>query len=141
MPMNEEWVLADTNIISYIMRGDSLARDYVELIGNRKISISFITVGELYFGAEKAGWGHRKRSQIDTVINSLTIIMYENEIAKIFGSVVAQRERIGNPVSFHDAWIAACAIHHKIPFVTHNSKDFENISNLTLITLEKKKPK
>jgi len=29
------------------------------------------------------------------------------------------------PLSFPDAWFAACAVRHKIPLVTHNAKDLK----------------
>jgi len=33
-----------------------------------------------------------------------------------------------------DWWIAACAIRHGLPLVTHDSKDFDGIEGLTVIT-------
>ena len=48
--------------------------------------------------------------------------------------IVAERERKGRPISFNDAWIAACAVKHGVPLVTHNPKDFEQISGLNIVS-------
>jgi len=48
--------------------------------------------------------------------------------------VVVETERKGRTVSCSDAWIAASAIRHSIPLVTHDAKDFRNISGLQIIT-------
>jgi predicted nucleic acid-binding protein len=34
----------------------------------------------------------------------------------------------------NDRWIAACAIHHDIPLITHNRKHFEGTQKLKLIS-------
>ncbi len=133
--MNSDWIILDTNVVSYLMRGGILAEKFSTLIQGRKTAISFITVGELYFGAEKAGWGKNKRLHLETVLKNLTVIMYNHEIAKIFGSIVAEREHLGRPISYHDAWIAACALRYNVPFATHNIKDFEKVSKLEVLTI------
>ena len=53
--MSAERLVLDTNIVSYVMKGDPLARSYKPHLQGRLLSVAFITVGELYFGAEK-GW-------------------------------------------------------------------------------------
>ena len=46
----------------------------------------------------------------------------------------ATRKALGQPMSPQDAWIAAPALRNHIPLVTHNSADFQQITNLQLIT-------
>jgi len=40
---------------------------------------------------------------------------------------------IGRPIGWPDAWIAATALWHRIPLVSHDG-DFEGIAGLELIT-------
>ena len=127
-------IIIDTNIISYIMRGGAEAKAYAPHLKGKLIAISFITVGELYYGTEKNNWGEKRKLQLETSLRNYVVIPYDHEIAKLHGKVLVLRERIGRQVSFNDAWIAACAIRHGTPLVTHNSKDFESISNLQVIT-------
>jgi len=127
-------VIVDTNIVSYIMRGDELAEAYAPHLKDRLVSVTFITVAELYYGAEKKGWGDEKRKQLETVLRNFVVIPYDYEIAKCYALIVASRERSGRPISFADAWIAACAVRHAVPLITHNGRDFERIDGLEVVS-------
>ncbi len=127
-------VMVDTNVVSYIMKGTKEAKAYVKHIDNRLVAVSFVTVGELYYGAENRNWGMEKRKMLENAIRNYVVVPYDHEIAKTFGKIVVERQRQGLPISFHDAWIAACAVRHGVPIVTHNAKDFVNISGLKVIT-------
>jgi tRNA(fMet)-specific endonuclease VapC len=39
-----------------------------------------------------------------------------------------------HPMSVADSWIAATAIRHKLPIVTHNKKHFEHVPGLSIIS-------
>jgi len=127
-------IIIDTNIVSYVMRGSPEARVYASHLKGKLIAISFVTVGELYYGAERGNWGQTKRLQLETALKNYVVIPYDHEIAKQYGKVMVERQRLGRSITFNDAWIAACAIRHRTPLVTHNVKDFELISGLQMIT-------
>lgn len=132
--MNEAEVILDTNVASYLMRGGSLAEAYAPHVQNRLLAITFVTVGEFYFGAEKGKWGEWKRRELEAALRNFVVIPYDHEIARCYGRLVAERQRIGKPIANNDAWIAACAVRHGVSLVTHNAKDFENITGLRTIT-------
>ena len=127
-------MMLDTNIVSYIMRGSREAMMYLPLLQDKVLCVSFITVGELYFWAEKKRWGYQKRLQLENVLKKYVVIPYDFRIAKCYAKVRAERERKGLPISCADAWIAASAVRHDVPIVTHNVRDFRNISNLHVIS-------
>jgi len=54
-----EKVVLDTNVVSYLMRGDNRALPYKPHLMNRIVSISFMTVGELYEGAYRNSWSEK----------------------------------------------------------------------------------
>ncbi|MFB3784921.1 MAG: PIN domain-containing protein [bacterium] len=54
-------LILDTNIVSYLMKRHSFGQKYLPHLLGKLLAISFITVGELYVGAEKDKWGERKR--------------------------------------------------------------------------------
>jgi tRNA(fMet)-specific endonuclease VapC len=116
------------------MRGHELARLYAPRLEGKLLAISFITVGEMYYGAEKRQWGVQKRKQLETTLRNFVVVPYDHEIARCYGRLVAERERQGKPITCADAWIAACAVRHDVPLVTHNANHFENITNLQVIT-------
>ena len=132
--MSNAKIILDTNIVSYLMRGRSEAEAYAPLVQGRLLAIAFITVGELYYGAEKACWGDTKRKQLETALRNFVVIPYDHEIARCYGRLVTERRRNGRPISPNDAWIAACTVRHGVPLVTHNAKDFDEITGLEVIT-------
>ncbi|MBI3359232.1 MAG: type II toxin-antitoxin system VapC family toxin [Nitrospirae bacterium] len=98
------------------------------------LAIAFITVGEMYFGAENKNWGEKRRKGLETILRNFVVIPYDHEIARYYGKLMAERKRNGRPIAPNDAWIAACAIRYSVPLVTHNAKDFAGITALEIIT-------
>ncbi len=49
-------------------------------------------------------------------------------------SYVMKGGSLGRSISCNDAWIAACAVKHGVPLVTHNAKDFEAIGGLKVVS-------
>ena len=132
--MSSERLVLDTNIVSYLMKGAPLARSYKPHLQGRLLAVAFITIGELYFGAEKDHWGESKRARLEQTLRRFLVIPYDNRVARCYGRLVAERQRKGHPISPNDAWIAACAVRHATPLVTHNAKHFAGISGLDVIT-------
>ena len=64
--MIRDWpaVVLDTNVVSYIFKGDSRARYYEERLRGVYLTISFQTLEESLFGARKDGWGRRRRQEL-----------------------------------------------------------------------------
>ena len=111
-----------------------MAELYRPHTSNKLNMIAFITVGELYYGAEKANWGDKKQKSLESTLQNFVVLPYDNEMARCYGKLVAARQRTGHDISLNDAWIAACAVRFKLPLITHNAKDFKNISDLEIIT-------
>ncbi|WP_373500497.1 type II toxin-antitoxin system VapC family toxin [Desulfococcus sp.] len=132
--MNDAKIVLDTCIVSYLMKGVPLAEVYTPHLQGRLLAISFITVGELYYGAENANWGAKKRQALETTMRNFVVIPYDHEIARCYGRLVAERKRNGKPIDPNDAWIAACTVRHGVPLVTHNARHFFGISTLEIIT-------
>lgn len=132
--MNGSWIILDTNIVSYLMRGGREASMYEPHVRNRSLAISFITVGELYYGAEKRNWGEIKRKRLEAALRKFVVVPYDHEIARDYGRVMAESQRTGMAIAPNDAWISACALRHAVPLVTHNARHFESISGLRVIS-------
>lgn len=127
-------VILDTNVVSYLMKGGDLGQVYEPHVKGKLTSIAFVTVGEMFYGAECANWGNKKRKQLETVLRNFVVIPYDHEIARCYGRIASERKRSGRPISPNDAWIAACAVRHGVPLITHNLKDFAGIVALEIIT-------
>jgi tRNA(fMet)-specific endonuclease VapC len=127
-------VLLDTNIVSFLLKGDSRARSYAPHLQGRILAISFMTVAELFQWASIHNWGARRMSQLETNLQNYTVLPFDIALCRLWGEVRAKCRAVGRPISPQDAWIAATAIQHCMPLVTHNPADFEAIEELELIT-------
>jgi len=135
-------VLLDTDVFSFLMKGtDTRAALYKPHVKGKTIALSFVTVGELFTWSVKRGWGERKVSDLEQRIKAAVIVPYDLDLCRQFGQIKAEMLKIGRQVPSNDLWIAACALRHSIPLVTHNAKDFVAIPSLKVITeVEPPKP-
>lgn len=127
-----EALLLDTNIVSYIMRGDSRATAYRHHFEGKTLAISFMTVGELYEGAYRHGWDERKFVLLKKQIKKYLVIPFSPNVCETWGRLRAERKK--QPIAVDDGWIAATAITYECPLVTHNPTDFLDITGLQIIT-------
>jgi tRNA(fMet)-specific endonuclease VapC len=122
----------DTNIVSYFMRGHSLTDLYRHFLQNHTLAISFMTVAEIYEGAARANWNDRKISLLQDSLDNYIVIPSSPEICRIWADIRVGRRR--HPISSEDAWIAATALAHSCPLVTHDASDFQGIVGLKILT-------
>jgi predicted nucleic acid-binding protein len=132
-------VLLDTDVFSYLTKGDSRAELYRAHVRGKTVALSFITIGELFFWTVKKQWGAKKIASLERHIKAAVIVPYDLELCREFGKVKCSLDA-GRIVQANDLWIATCAIRHSIPLVTHNHKHFEGIPRLRVITEAEKPP-
>lgn len=131
-------ILLDTDIFSYLNKGDSRSELYRPHVRGKTIALSFITIGELFFWTVKRKWSQKRIASLEQHIRAAVIVPYDMELCKEFGRVKGSLE--GRVISSNDLWIATCAIRHSIPLVTHNRRHFEGIPRLTVISEADKMP-
>jgi tRNA(fMet)-specific endonuclease VapC len=131
-------VLLDTNVLSYFLRrNDTRADLYRPYVRDKTLVISFITVGELYFWAECRRWGTERLEQLEQRIATTTIIPHDFEICRSYARIKHGLKTGSGPhrlIGDNDLWIAACAVRHGLPLLTHNRRHFEGIPDLALIS-------
>ena len=126
--------LLDPNIVSYALKGHTLAPLYAELTRGRPTAVCFMTVAELYEGAYRREWDEKRLRKMETVIGWHTVIPYSQSLAQTWARI--RTERRLQPIAVDDAWIAAAALDLGCPLVTHNPGDFRSIDGLNILTLE-----
>ena len=123
-------VVIDTNIVSFIFKGDSRADAYAPLLEGNRLAISFMTVAELFEWAAMRHWGSARRSRLEQTLATYIIIPIDMELCRRWGMLRAKQQANGQTIAPQDAWIAASALHHAIPFITHNPDHFRTIPGL-----------
>ncbi len=120
-----EIALVDTDVYSYLQKPSSeSAKLYLPHVDGKRLAVSFITVGELHFGAYKRGWSQTRFDEMKDRLRSVAIVPYDQEVCITYGKIRAAVEKNGTPVAGNDLWIAACAIRHSIPLISNNRKHF-----------------
>jgi predicted nucleic acid-binding protein len=129
-------VLLDTDVFSYLLKaGDPRADPYRRHVRGKTVAISFVTVGELYSGAEKRNWSAAKRSELNTRLRSVVIVPFDLEVCRAYARLCNIRTDQGSirTIAANDRWIAAGAIRHNLALVSNNRRHFDSIPGLTLI--------
>jgi tRNA(fMet)-specific endonuclease VapC len=123
--------LLDTNIISYWMRGDL---QLIKKLKNRspsELSLSTITLAEIYYGIEKSPVKKKeRRAKIEQIKSQLEIYSFNEAAAVKYGVIRTSLEKQGQPISERDLQIAAIALANKLCVITHNVKEFSRIAKL-----------
>lgn len=125
-------LVLDTNIVSYIMKGDARMDVYRQHLKGKTLAVSFMTVGELYEGAFRGGWYERRLGELKELLKNYLVIPFSPIMCETWGQIRAERRN--RPIAVDDAWIAATAIAYSCPLVTHNPTDFAGISRLQVVT-------
>jgi predicted nucleic acid-binding protein len=120
-------VLCDTNIIIAFYKEDPNTLRQLRAIGQDRIALSIITVGELLYGA----LNKEEYKQIRQDIAHLHLFDLDPSIDEYFLELM-DKYSLSHNVSLPDGFIAATAIAEDIPLYTYNKKDFSFIEELNL---------
>jgi tRNA(fMet)-specific endonuclease VapC len=127
-------VVVDTDVVSFLIKGDSRRLAYAPLLQGHTLALSFMTVAELYQWAAIRKWGAQRRAQLDQTLHNYLVIPVDIEMCRIWGELRAEQQIAGYTIAQQDAWIAATAIRHKLALITHNAIDYRSITSLDLRT-------
>lgn len=131
--MSESTYLLDTNMFSYIAKGNSPAarREWLRLSQDREaaVCISVITEAELRYGLAKHALSRERADAIEGLLANLQILPWGSEEAAAYARTRVQLEGRGVTLSTMDMLIAAQAIAAGAVLVTRD-KIFEHVSDL-----------
>ena len=123
--------LLDTNIVSYWMRGHLRLLDTIKRHSPKDLSLSAITLAEIYYGIEKSPARKKERRlKIEQIRSQLEIHPFDESAAVQYGIIRAQLEKKGRMISERDLQIASIALAKRLCVVTHNTKEFNRVEKL-----------
>ncbi len=127
-------MLLDTNIVSYLHKQDTRAAAYMPHLLGRQLFISFMTVAEIYRWPFERNWSEARKQALEQFLRSHFVTLpFDSHLAWTWAELVGKTMR-PQPMSVPDSWIAATALLHKMPLVTHNARHFHGVPGLTVIT-------
>jgi len=127
--------LLDTNVCIALLNENSPrteARVMRELKAGSQLSVSSVSVFELWYGMEKSA---RRESNIRKLsaflLNWVNTLAFDAEDARVAGRIRVELESIGRRIGEYDTLIAGQALRHGMTLVTANVKEFGRVKNLS----------
>ena len=123
--------ILDTDISSYLIRGDheTVTKKFSELYDS--CAISSITAAELQYGAKKRN-NKQLTQKVKAFCNLVEIIPWDEDVAKAYAKLRVELETSGTPIGNMDMLIAASALARKAVLVTNNTEHFSRVKDLKL---------
>ena len=132
--------LLDTNVISEMTKVSPNSATIEKLEKNDGLCAICSTVWqESIFGLELMSEGKKKdfiSDCIEAIKDSYEIIPYDSFASQICGEIQAKCTKLGKPLTRYDSQIAATAIANNMILVTHNTQDFQVISENSMLQME-----
>lgn len=124
-------ILLDTDTCVELLRGNN------KVIKKRKeefdnVSVSFMTVGELFYGVEKSGNIEENNKLVEIFFLSVNIIYPDYEIMKKFGTIKNNLSKQKAILPDADILIAATCFCKCDKLITGNIKHFIRFENLKI---------
>ena len=134
-------ILLDTNVVSEAMKPAPEPRviAWLDSLPASDVWISAVTAAEIHLGLALLPNGKRRRllaemaEQMFLEDFSGRCLPFDFEAAKDYAIIVADRNRLGSPVSVEDAQIAAIARTGGLTLATRNIRDFAGIQGLETV--------
>jgi tRNA(fMet)-specific endonuclease VapC len=123
--------LLDTDICSAHLKQHPNVNKFVLQYAGR-LHVSVVSAGELLT------WGLRKQTNaarlagLREFLKGVDLLPVTAAIAEKFGQLRATLLDAGHPTPEMDLWIAATAMSHDLMLVTHNTRHFAHIPDLTI---------
>jgi tRNA(fMet)-specific endonuclease VapC len=125
-------VVVDTDVVSFLFKNHPVAKLYdAELLGHTLV-LSFMTVAELDRWVIHRKWSDARRKWLHRYLEPFVILPYHRALCTKWAEVTVAQAR-GCRIECADAWIAATALLHDLPLVTHNRRDYQGVPGLTLV--------
>jgi tRNA(fMet)-specific endonuclease VapC len=125
------WVL-DTNTLIYFFKGFGRVAENILSRPPSDIAVPSIVLFELRVGIEKSVSPEKRTAQLVEFTSQAQILPFGEAEAICAAATRADLEQRGKPIGPHDILIAATALSNNAALVTHNTKEFCRIENLTV---------
>jgi len=124
-------ILLDTDVCIEILRGSQSVIEKRQRCDER-VAISFMTIGELYYGAERSKNKLKNVNVVDEFVISIETINTDLGILKKFGELKAYLRVTNEMLPDADIMIASAALTKCTKLITGNIKHFNRFPELVL---------
>ncbi|WP_201984055.1 type II toxin-antitoxin system VapC family toxin [Hymenobacter rubidus] len=132
--MSQRYLL-DTNICIFYLKGEFGIRELIQAVGLANCFLSEITIAELLFGVANSApaWQAKQRLDVAALRRSFAEqVLPIGPALETFAEVKTHLRRLGRAVDSFDLLIGSTALLHDLTLVTHNTRHFADMPNITL---------
>ena len=127
--------LLDSDWAIHHLRDSQTVTDQLKQRIGDGISISIISVAELYHGVYRARDPELAEVNLLTFLADLEIVGLNEQISNLFGRERARLQLQRTPIGDFDLLIGCTAVHYDLIVLTNNRKDFERIDAIEIETM------
>jgi tRNA(fMet)-specific endonuclease VapC len=125
--------LLDTNVcIRYLNGRSTNIRQKVVFHGAQEIILCSVVKAELFYGAMKSNNPKRTLAKQHQFVSRFQSLPFDDNAAEIYSQIRATLEKQGIPIGPNDLLIASIAIANNLILITHNTREFSRIRNLSI---------
>jgi tRNA(fMet)-specific endonuclease VapC len=93
-----------------------------------------MTVAEIERWTLQRQWGNKRIQLLRTFLQRFTVVPSSPDLCRKWAEVMVAAQALGRRIESADAWIAATAVLHEAPLITHNRNDYLGVAGLSVIT-------
>ena len=82
-------LVVDTDVASFMFKHSPAAEPYVDVLANRRLVLSFMTLAELRWWQTKAHWGVRRTALLERFLESFTVVHSDRSLCELWADVRA----------------------------------------------------
>src|SRR5687768_8333474 len=102
-------VIIDTDVLSYLFKGDTRAESYRSQLHGKLGVLSFMTIAELDFWDNARDWGAIRRADLSAFLGTYTVVDSDSRLCQMWAEIRHLVMRDGHHIDTANCWIAATA--------------------------------
>lgn len=122
----------DTNMVIYFFKGMGNVASHLFNLPPDEITLPSIVLYELEVGIAKSTSPEKRKNQLNELLAVINVLPFTEHETEITANLRASLEKLGTPIGPLDTLIAGTALAHQAILVTHNTKEFSRVENLSL---------
>ena len=122
-------ILLDTDVVISLLRGNRGIAERVRRYSGGA-AVSFMTVGELFYGAGKSGKPWENRGLVERFLLTVPVMESDRSTMRLFGEIKATLEARGDRLSDADLMVAAVALRNDLILATGNPRHFTRVPGI-----------
>lgn len=127
--------MLDTNMIIYLIKQkpQSVMQHIMTFADDEQLVMSFVSYAELLKGVERSSKKEQALANLEQIIKQIQVVYpTDAKICHYYAQHFERLKQMGTPIGMNDLWIACHALAEQAILVTHNIREFNRITDLSV---------